>query len=60
MSAASERGREPRPGSERSDDPVLPEQTRDDRDESGGDWREREREDDREDWLQNERPPHWE
>lgn len=40
------------------DDPVLPEQTEDDA--SGGDWREDESAADREDWLNRERPPHWE
>ncbi len=60
MSAASDHGREPGRAPEAPEDPVLPDQTGDDRDESGGDWREREREADREDWLQNERPPHWE
>lgn len=44
------------------EEPVLPEQTEDDSDETGGDWREREDGStaDREEWLQRERPPHWE
>jgi hypothetical protein len=44
------------------EEPVLPEQAEDDSDEAGGDWREREDGStaDREDWLQRERPPHWE
>ncbi len=41
--------------------PVLPEQTRDDDDVWGGDWRERQDEDgSRDAWLERERPPHWE
>jgi len=40
---------------------VLPEQTRDDDDVWGGDWRERQDEDgSRDAWLERERPPHWE
>lgn len=40
------------------DEPVLPEQTDDDTD-ATEDWRDA-GEDDREDWLERERPPHWE
>ncbi len=40
------------------EDPVLPEQTGDDTDSAGGDWREDDQDGD--DWLERERPPHWE
>ena len=35
---------------------VAPTQTRDDTDEGWGDWRDRE---DRDAWLKEQRPPHW-
>jgi hypothetical protein len=49
------------PGPEEPEEPVLPEQTRDDADVWGGDWRESDGEDaSRDAWLERERPPHWE
>ena len=41
---------------ERSRRATTPEQTRDDTDEGWGDWRDRE---DRDHWLKEQRPPHW-
>lgn len=55
------RGRGPAPDDE---PPVLPEVTSDETDAGGGDWREdtgRDTgEDARDEWLRDERPPHWE
>lgn len=46
------------------DEPVLPEHTGDDTDALGGDWREDDAQRDaarsHEEWLERERPPHWE
>ncbi len=65
-------GRTPggRPAQDRGDGdgPVLPETTADDTDTGGGDWREDDRlaggsadgGGDRDEWLEGERPPHWE
>ncbi len=60
---APDRRQDSRAAAGRAKDPVLPEHTADDTDALGGDWREddRLREDAaRDDWLESERPPHWE
>jgi hypothetical protein len=54
---------QPMPGPQDADGPVLPDQTGDDTDLDGGDWREDGGHDstsDRDEWLERQRPPHWE